>query len=864
MFIENYGGFSMYKFGKIKVTTKLPESLSGLKQLAKNLWWSWNNEAIDLYREIDLALWERLNRNPVRFLQEVSVRKLEEKVSDEEFMNRYNTVMKDFESYLSDQNTWYNQHYNEYKNDQIVYFSAEYGLHEVLPVYSGGLGVLSGDHCKSASDLGLPFTAIGLFYKQGYFDQHINSEGWQETHFTTLNYSQLPVTPVLDANGKQLTIYVELATRIVYARIWRIDIGRIKLYLMDTDIPENNQYDRALTERLYGGDRETRIQQEILLGIGGIRTLDALGIKGTVFHMNEGHSAFMSLELSRKLVVEKNMPFNEAKEVVYSSSVFTTHTPVPAGNDVFPLDMIDRYFSNYWGQLGLQRHEFIGLGLKPGDPHNFNMTVLAINMSGRRNGVSELHGAVSRNIYNNIWPEFAEDEVPITHITNGIHTLTWLAPSFKYLFDKHLPSDWKSKLFDPTLWEAVDQIPDEDIWKTHNVLKTKMIRFILDKLKKQYLSNGISLREVNDLDNQMDANALTIGFARRFATYKRANLIFRDLARIERILNNKNMPVQIIFAGKAHPADRPAHEVIKQIHDIARREGFKGKIFVIENYNMTVARNMIQGVDIWMNNPRRPLEASGTSGQKACINGVINFSVSDGWWVEGYNGQNGWVIGDDTPYENEHHQDDADSKSLYETLEREIIPLFYSRDDHGIPTGWVKRMKESIKTLAPVYGTHRMLIEYVEKMYLPCVRRNASIRESNYSLIRTLVNWKQQIERVWPQVNILANQDIHGLSDQHALTGQEITLTATVQLGTLSPDDVKVEVYYGPIEHGSIVKGSSVVMQVVRQTDSSTFQYETKICLLEGGEYGYAYRVIPSHPNQMNKFDLPLIKWINF
>ena len=500
----------MYNFGKIKVTTAIPERLSGLFDISMNLWWSWNNEAIDLYREIDLALWDRLNRNPVRFLQEVSIRKLEEKLSDSSFMSSYEKVVNDFKNYLNSDDTWFNNNYSEYKNEQIVYFSAEYGLHEVLPVYSGGLGVLSGDHCKSASDLGLPFTAIGLFYKQGYFDQHINADGWQETNFTTLNYSQLPVNPAYDENGHPLTIYVELSGRVVYARIWSINIGRIKLYLMDTDVPENNQYDRSLTERLYGGDRETRIQQEILLGIGGIRTLDALGIKGTVFHMNEGHSSFMSLELTRKLIMEKNMPFREAKEIVYSSSVFTTHTPVPAGNDVFPLDMIDRYFGNYWGQLGLQRHEFIALGIKPGDPYNFNMTALALNMSGRKNGVSELHGAVSRNIFQSLWSEIPEEEIPITHITNGIHTMTWLASSFKYLFDKYLPSDWKSRMYDNSVWDAVSNIPDEDIWKTHMMLKTKLLRFITDRLKKQYVKNGVSLLEVSKRDLQMDDNAFTI------------------------------------------------------------------------------------------------------------------------------------------------------------------------------------------------------------------------------------------------------------------------------------------------------------------------------------------------------------------
>lgn len=853
----------MYKFGKIKVTTAIPDRISGLTDISRNLWWSWNSEAIDLYREIDLALWEKLNRNPVRFLQEVSLKKLDEKLADSEFINRYDKVMHDFNLYLSSQDTWFSNHYPELKNERIVYFSAEYGLHEVLPVYSGGLGVLSGDHCKSASDLGLPFTAIGLFYKQGYFDQHINSQGWQETRFTTLNYSQLPVAPVYDNNNHPLTIFVEISGRVVYARIWCINIGRIKLYLMDTDTPENNQYDRSLTERLYGGDRETRIQQEILLGIGGIRVLDALGINGTVFHMNEGHSSFMALELVRKLMVEKNQSFKAAKEIVYSSSIFTTHTPVPAGNDVFPLDMMDRYFSSYYVQLGLTRDSFMSLGLKPDDPHNFNMTVLALNMSGRKNGVSKLHGAVSRNIFSSVWPDIPEEEVPISHITNGIHTMTWLSPSYKYLFDKYLPNGWQSKMFEQATWEGIDNIPDEDIWKTHMVLKTRMIRFIVDRLKKQYLQNGVSLNEVSELDSQIDPHAFTIGFARRFATYKRANLIFRDISRIEKLLNNKNMPVQILFAGKAHPADRPAHEVIKHINDIAWQEGFRGKIFLVENYNMTVARQLIQGVDIWMNNPRRPLEASGTSGQKACINGVLNFSILDGWWCEGYNGINGWAIGDDTPYESEHQQDDADSKSLYETLEKDIIPLFFNRDENGIPVGWVKRMKDSIRTLTPVYGTHRMVKEYTEKMYLPAIYRNIQIRNSQYEFIKTLTDWKQKVEKVWPQISISANQDIHGLIDHNAISGNELVLAATVQLSSLKPEDVRVEVYYGTISGNEISNGSAVEMKAIRQTDSSSFLYEATICFLDGGEYGYSFRVIPSHANLMNKFDTCLIEWTN-
>lgn len=468
----------MYLFGKITVTAVIPEELSKLRDIAYNLWWSWNSDAIDLYREIDLALWEKLDKNPVRFLKEVSQKKLEDKVHDKDYMERYQNVVKSYNSYMDDTNTWFNRTYPDKKDHMVAYFSAEYGLNEVLPVYSGGLGVLSGDHCKSASDLGIPFTAIGLFYKQGYFSQHINSEGWQETIFNDLNISNLPVKPALNQKGEQVQISVELPGRVVYAKIWQVKIGRVNLYLIDTDVEQNSPQDRVLTARLYGGDQETRIQQEIFLGIGGARVLDALNIKATVFHMNEGHSSFLGLELIRRLVQDKKLPFNHAKEVVSSSLIFTTHTPVPAGNDVFPLEMIDRYFGNYWPSLGISRHEFLDLGLKIGDHQNFNMTVLALTLAGQKNGVSELHGAVSRNIFKNVWPGIPEDEVPIGHITNGIHTLTWLSPSIKFLYDKYMDKDWKDNLYDRKVWDSVDKIPDEELWKTHCVLKTKMIGFI--------------------------------------------------------------------------------------------------------------------------------------------------------------------------------------------------------------------------------------------------------------------------------------------------------------------------------------------------------------------------------------------------
>ncbi|MCR4434707.1 MAG: alpha-glucan family phosphorylase [Clostridiales bacterium] len=853
----------MYLIGKITVTAVLPDELKRLRDIAYNLWWSWNSEAIDLFREIDLDLWKRLGKNPVRFLQEVSQKKLEIKLNSPDYMQRYREIVKKFDAYMEGKDTWFKRNHPDKLNQSIAYFSAEFGLSEVLPIYSGGLGILSGDHCKSASDLGIPFTGIGIFYKQGYFSQRINLEGWQETNFSALNTSQLPIKPVYNERGEEVVISVELPGRVVYAKVWQVFIGRVKLYLMDTDIEQNSPNDRMLTARLYGGDQETRIQQEIFLGIGGIRVLETLGIEPSVYHMNEGHSAFAGLELLRKLVQEKDIPFSQAKEVVASSLVFTTHTPVPAGNDVFPIEMIDRYFYNFWVKLGISRHEFLNLGLKVSDNQNFNMTVLALTLAGRKNGVSELHGAVSRNIFNNVWPGLPEDEVPISHITNGIHTLTWLSPKFKSLYAKYLDNDWEERLFEKEVWDKIDNIPDEELWEAHCVLKAKMINFVREKLREQKTQNGEPMDSIREVDTLLDPGALTIGFARRFATYKRANLIFRNAARIEKILNNPQMPVQIIFAGKAHPADRPAHEIIKNINDIARQEGFKGKVILVENYNMTLARKLVQGVDIWLNNPRRPLEASGTSGQKVCINGIINFSVLDGWWCEGYNGKNGWAIGDDTFYPNEVSQDNADSESMYNTLENLIVPLFYDRDEKGVPVKWVGIMKESIKSLAYKYNTHRMLQDYIAKMYIPSMERTDRIVRNGFSLARDLSGWKQFIEKHWSNVQVMADKAMNQLMQHKSMSGETIKISTTVSLGEIQPSSVKVELYYGGIGKNGMIENPEIQeMQVEEKLDAGMFRYSAYIQLLEGGEYGYTFRVIPYHPELINKFEMGLVRWV--
>lgn len=852
----------MYLIGKIKVASVIPKKLARLREFAYNLWWSWNPEATDLFDEMDCELWAEVDMNPVRFVREVSQKKLEEKISDPLYMKKYHEIEGKFDSYMGDSNTWFNKTYPECSR-KIAYFSAEYGLNEVLPVYSGGLGVLSGDHLKSASDLGLPLTAVGLLYKHGYFNQHINSEGWQETIYPELNMSQLPVQEVYDKNGLPVKISVELPGRSVFAKVWKVSVGRVDLYLMDTDIEENAVGDRSLTGILYGGDQETRIQQEILLGIGGYRALKALGIFPGVYHMNEGHSAFLGLELIKAFMNEQKLTFREAKEAVASCLVFTTHTSVPAGNDVFPFTMIDKYYHNYWGSLGIGRHEFMDLGSKPGDHHNFNMTILALKLAGRRNAVSGLHGSVSRNIFQNVWNNVPENEVPIKHITNGIHTFTWISRKLSNTLDKHLGIPWKQNVHLTDNWVNVKNIPNDELWKIHIENKIDMVQFIRTKLKEQRIKNIESFESIREAENILNPDSLIIGFARRFATYKRANLIFRNIERIKRIINNPKMPVQIVFAGKAHPADIPAHDIIKNIYEISRQEAFGGKVIILENYNMRTAGKLIKGVDVWLNNPRRPLEASGTSGQKAALNGVLNFSVLDGWWCEAYNGSNGWIIGSDSFYNDEYHQDNADSEYLYNVLEQLIIPLYYERDEKGTPCKWVEKMKESIGTISSQYSTHRMVIDYCNKMYIPSIERIGYIlNEENYN-VKKLAEWKQYMETNWSDVKIEAEKSMDTLKEKESLSGNVINLTCNVYLGKIPPSFVKVEVYFGSIKDGKISGDQQTVdMVMMEESGKDIYRYSANLKVMESGEYGYTFRVVPYSPGLIDKFETGLVRWI--
>lgn len=700
----------------------LPRRISRLGELAYNLWWSWNPDAQRLFTQIDRPLWERVNHNAVAFLRRVERAELNAATNDRYYLDLYDRVMRDFGEYMASNDTWFRRTYPNYSNKQIAYFSFEFGLHESLPVYAGGLGILSGDHLKEASDLGLPLIGVGFYYTQGYFSQKISEDGWQENRNLALNYEELPVIPLTDENGGPLTISVTLAGRKVLARILEVRVGRIPLYLLDTYLDENNELDRQLIARLYTSDQEVRISQEMLLGIGGVRALRLLNYDPVVWHMNEGHSAFLTLQRIREYM-SGGLSFEEASNHVRRTNIFTTHTPVPAGNDEFPLWMMDKYFSHLFTELGLTREQFMDIARNAQSwGETFSMPVLALRLSQYANGVSELHGRVARKMWQGLWKNRKVDDVPIGHVTNGIHTGTWLGRRMKLLFDRYLGQDWMDHLDDPEMWTLVDTIPDAELWAVRRHLKNKLVNFAIERARMQWVSGGIHPIQVVASGVLLEPYSLTIGFARRFATYKRGNLILRDLERISKIVNNPDMPVQIIFAGKAHPSDEPGKLVIQDVYRKVKDSRFGGRLVFLEDYDMNLARLMVQGVDIWLNTPRRPNEASGTSGMKAALNGTLNFSVLDGWWREGYNCQNGWAIGSEQDYTDSYLQDEADARSLYDTLENEIIPSYYmNRGSDDLPHEWIAKIKECIRTLAPQFSTRRMVKEYITGAYIPAM-----------------------------------------------------------------------------------------------------------------------------------------------
>jgi starch phosphorylase len=855
------------------VLPAIPESLKGLEVLAKNLFWSWNPQFIELFKRIDPVLWAACGHNPVKLIGTVSQSRLEALAANESFLNELKRATDSLQEYL-ESSTWFQKVSPGDTDPVIAYFSAEFGLHECLPIYAGGLGILAGDHLKSASDLGIPIVGIGLMYQKGYFRQYLNIDGWQQEAYVENDAFNMPAELVRKSSSRPLTISVEYPGRSVQAQIWSISVGRLQLYLLDTNIPANSPGDRMVTSSLYGGDRELRIRQEILLGIGGLKALAAMGITPTVCHMNEGHAAFMALERIRQIRSTTNMTFDEAVEATRAGNVFTTHTIVKAGLDEFEVDLMDKYFGSYFPHLGINRRQFLSLGrmLPDDDNEPFKMPVLAIKLSSYLNGVSRLHGQISREVWGSLWPGVPSREVPIVSITNGIHLESWLSDEMAGLYHRYLGPTWSSTVFDKSVWDQVDQIPDEELWSAHQRCKDQLIVFARKRLMAQMQRRGTCQGELRRAEEVLDPEALTVGFARRFVAYKRGDLLLRDAERLARLVNNPERPVQIIFAGKAHPRDNAGKEIIRHIVHFAGQENVRRRIVFLEDYDIDVARFLVRGVDVWLNNPRRPMEASGTSGMKAAANGVLNMSTLDGWWCEGYVPDGGWIIGAGENYDSPDYQDTVESQSLYNLLENEIVPLFFTRPAGNLPRLWLQKMKTSIKWVAPRFNTHRMLAEYTRRFYGPAAARYNYLTCDTMGRARAMAQWKSEIRQAWPEfaVKEVTMNTKNGNGDEQLnprqpelKVGSELIVRALVKLGRIKPDDVCVELYHGPTDSwGNIREGFAVAMTYEQRAgDDGEHWFAGRMECRTTGQHGVAVRVLPNHPDQSNPYELGLILW---
>jgi len=825
-----------------------------------NLWWTWEPDARRLFRHLDHELWARTNHNPIRMLQLSRQSRLEELAQDKNFTRELKQVFEEFEKYLGRQDTYGKTGAGGAIKNPIAYFSAEFGFHESIPNYSGGLGILAGDHCKSASDLDLNFVAIGLLYRHGYFRQQIDKDGVQQAINLNQNFYHLPIREVRHGDTKVL-ISVPILDRQVLARLWELRVGRVNVYLLDTDIPENSPEDRLITAELYGGDLEMRMRQEIVLGIGGVKALAALGIQPAVFHMNEGHSAFLALERIRLNVVEKKLDFYSALQLVAAANVFTTHTPVPAGNDSFSRDMMQKYFGKLAKELNVLFDELFSFGhtrLNPNDP--FSMTILALRLSRHANGVSKLHGEVSRSLWKDVWTGVPVHEVPITNITNGVHTKTWMAPEFAALYRKHV-GDWEEHLTEPEFWRGVIDIPDAQLWETHQHLKRRLIDFVRDREQQRRERLGESPESIRKVNRILDAEILTIGFARRFATYKRGTLLFSDKERMKRLVSDTTRPVQFIFAGKSHPRDEGGKALIQEVYKFSREAGLENRIVFVEDYDSYIARRLVQGVDLWLNHPLRPLEASGTSGMKCAPNGGINLSVLDGWWCEGYNNSNGWAIGRDIDGGSTEFQNEVDASSLYKLLENQIVPLYYAKPDGKLPLAWLQLMRESIRSVTPVFNTQRMVKQYTEQLYIPAAQAYENFSRDGCGAAVQLSQWKTQMRKDWPQVHLsdvqVANKDRPTIQ-----VGESLQISARVHLGAVDPRHVRVEAYHGELDNGDLHNPAATVLTQSSQADGDgTYIYQGSVPATESGTYGFSVRVVPTHPCLMQAHELRLITW---
>jgi len=838
---------------KFRVEPKIPEKIKALKYIAYNLWIAWNQEARRLFVRIDHKLWEKTYHNPVKMLGSVSQERLEELAKDEGFCFALYKVKNNLDNYLSK---------CKKKNlHRIGYFSFEYGIAESLPLYSGGLGVLSGEHIKSSSDLNLELYGVGLLYQKGYFQQYLNQDGWQQDFYKINDFYNMQLSELRDKKGNNIEVLVKIDGDNIFIKVWELNVGRVKIFLLDTNLKKNSKHIRNLTSQLYGGDREFRLKQEIVLGVGGMRIFEKLSINLDVIHMNEGHSAFAPIERCRLLMKNNKLMYSEAFELSKKSTVFTTHTPVPAGNDEFSIDIIKKYFIEYMNEMDIEIDEFIKLGqLNKDNPYDpFSMTVLAINNASYINGVSKLHSDVAKNMWVNIWQNIPMEHVPIIPITNGIHTMTWISNEIEALFVRYLGERWEEKQDEKSLWEKVQTIPLPEIWSAHEIGRRRLIRFVRMRVKKQLINKGASRALIKESSEVLNPEALTIGFARRFATYKRGDLILRDRERLLKILNNEKMPVQFVIAGKSHPQDNNGKEIIRKIIHFIKTNNLEKKIVFIEDYDMNVARYMVQGVDIWLNNPLRPLEACGTSGMKAAVNGVLNLSVLDGWWDEAYNHANGWAIGNGEEYDNRRYQDDVESEAFYSILENDIVPLFYRRGDDHLPREWINMMINSFVSIVSVFNTQRMIKDYNRLFYIPAGEKYKHLGEDDYKIVKDFVKWKENIMAEFDKIKII-NIDfdekvIHKISDA-------IDISVELDLGKISPENLNVSVYIGKVVgENELIESDIKRLDDYKKTDDSNYCFKGSISCLKTGNFGFRIRITPMHEIMTNPYELNLVKW---
>lgn len=845
----------------LEVQPRIPARLSRLTDLANDLLYSWDRSVRWLFVRLDRDLWSACGHNPKVFLRRISQLRLEAAAAERLFMEDYHRVLSVYDTYHQDRAKSPVESFLNAEEDLVAYFCAEFGFHESLPIYSGGLGILAGDHCKAASDLYVPFIAVGMLYRQGYFTQTIDGHGNQIAHYTPANFDDLPISPACTKQGEEVHIQVELPGRNVQLKVWKAKAGRITLYLLDSDLPQNRDSDRSITYQLYGGDIETRIQQEIVLGIGGVRALRALDINPTVWHINEGHSAFQIMERCREIVASYTLDFISAWELVAAGTCFTTHTPVPAGHDIFDHNMVSIYFADFIKHLGIDMGEFLQLGASPSNLRGFNMTALAMRGSRFQNGVSMIHGKVASQLESYIWPQIPEEENPISHVTNGVHVPTFLAREWASLLDMRFGGEWRNELLNESYWERIDEIPDHSYWSLRQSLKSELLEEVRRRVVRQHRRNRSSEAQIETLIRHLspqETDILTLGFARRFATYKRATLLFSDPERLARLLNDPKRPVLLIFAGKAHPNDQPGKHLIQVIHEFSRRREFEGRVILLEGYDLALARRLVTGVDVWMNTPEYPLEASGTSGQKAGINGVINFSVLDGWWGEGYNGENGWAITPHGPLYEPSYRNREEANALLDILEHQIIPLYYDTHGHGYSEGWVKKSKASMKSLLPSFNSQRMVMDYVRDFYSLANRQHKLLWQNKAAPARELAQWKKRIFRHWPHVSMRRTDD----AKQEIQTGDSLPISVAMKLAGLVPEDVIVECLVGTEDDQNefIIHHRFRLEPSAEENSEAIFSVNLQPAL-SGLQY-YRLRAYPYHRLQTHPFETGCMIWI--